>query len=171
MSRTARFDLSDVSVDDDYSETHAGLPKKGSLFRIHPQSRLKCYVLYHQPKWYLLKGKEVIDAVKAASYLRNVYRAEIFHGIDSREDNFAAVVSLPGNGSSYLSAMADAMDHWVERLNNENEVIFEDRLDCDKEPKWSLSFLDMLNQAFHGRVICDPEDPLLKGKIHGKSKA
>jgi len=81
-----KFTLKDVAVNKRTINPYAGLPKKGSLFRIHPDNFIQSYVLFQHYNWHLLVGEELIETVAEASFIAGIFLSAI-----SRPSQLAAL--------------------------------------------------------------------------------
>ena len=164
-----KFTLKDVAVNKRTINPYAGLPKKGSLFRIHPDNFIQSYVLFQHYNWHLLVGEELIETVAEASFIPGIFLANLYQATDNYDNNYIVVVSLAGTGQHYLPVMEEAKGQWYERIDNEQSP-FEPRPDYAKQPIWTADFEALMNQAFEGLIIDALDHHLLAGKLKKTSK-
>ena len=166
----SKFTLKNIAVNKRTINPYAGLPKKGSLFRTHPDNFIQSYVLYNDHNWNLLVGEELINTIAEFSFIHGIFLANLYQATDSYDDNYIVVVSLAGTGQHYLPIMEEAKSQWYERIDNEQSP-FEPRPDYAKKPVWNPDFEALMNQAFDGLVIDDLNHYLLMGKIKKANQA
>jgi len=160
----SKFTLKDAAINKRTLNPYAGLPRKGSLFRIHSENFIQSYVLYNQHNWHLLVGDPLINSISESSFIPGIFLANLYQATDNHENNYIVVVSLAGTGHHYLPVMEKAKCLWYERTDNEL-CPFEPRLNYAKQPVWNPDFEALLNLAFDGLVIDDLNHHLLVGKI------
>lgn len=158
------FTLKAAAVNKRILNPYAGLPKNGSLFRIHPENFIQAYVLHKYHNWHLLVGEELIDTISQSSFISGIFLANLYQATDNQDNNFIVVVTLPGTGQHYLPVMEEAKCQWYARTDNE-QSFFEARPDYAKQPIWAPDFEALMNRAFEGQVIDDLAHHLLAGKL------
>ena len=147
-----RFSLAEVKID--RKKIEAGLPKKGSCFRIHPDMdrTLEGYVFFTRNGWLLFRA-ELVEKEGLMGKLQNLYRGKMFQGIDRQGDTFISVVATSGDpivSADLLEVMEQAKEQWVER-KSDVQYGFIPRPDIAHIPKWpNDNFEDVINDAFQG---------------------
>lgn len=163
MQKYEEFSLEDIAIEQITYD--AGLPRKGSLFRIHPSNMLRGFVVFYEKKWYLCKSNIVTNIKKTLPFIPGVYHANLYQSIDSNNGGQVILISLGGStGEDYVRFIEMARDVWVERLNCD-QVIFESRSDYLKQPDWSMDFKTLMNRTFQDRYIAHLEHPILQSLL------
>jgi len=150
-------------------------PSKGRFFRTHESSQ------WVYPTW-LLENKATCESFilseEVASILSGLVRpVELYTAIDRQNNVFFIPVPLPGpNGvrnpwhESRLQAVMRAKFVWI-RITANNDLggyeVFEATAKLP-EPTWpDLSMEDLLTIAFRGRIISDPDHPVVQEMLGG----
>ena len=163
MQAYEEFSLEDIAIEQITYE--AGLPRKGSLFRIHPSNMLQAFVIYYNKKWYLCNLSLISNIKKTLPFIPSVYHANLYQAIDSNNCGQIILISLGGStGEDYLKSIEIAKEVWVERLNS-NQVIFEPKPDYQKHPDWSMDFKTLINLAFKDCYIASLDHPILQSVL------
>ena len=156
------FTLSDITVTVPRTLTYAGLPRRGVIFRTHPEHEIQAYVLYAKGQWYLFKAGLIDEVKKTVPFLHGVYNANLHQAIDSEAAEFVVLISLGGSGDGMVEFIEASKRVWMERLDSD-EIEFQARPDyAARTPHWSIDFDKLLNAAFKGKYIADASHPVLK---------
>lgn len=150
-------------------------PSKDRFFRTHESSE------WVYPAWVLenkATSESYIVSDEVASVLGGLVRpVELYTAIDRQNNVFFIPVPLPGpNGvrnpwhESLLQAVARANLVWIRITANKVLGIYEIFEATAKlpEPIWpDLSMEDLLAIAFRGRIITDPDHPVVQELLGG----
>ncbi len=150
-------------------------PSKDRFFRTHESSQ------WVYPAWVFenkATSESFILSEEVASILSGLARpVELYTAIDRQNNLFFIPVPLPGpNGvrnpwhESRLQAVMRAKSVWI-RITANNDLggyeVFEATAKLP-EPTWpDLSFDDLLAIAFRGRIITDPDHPVVLEMLGG----
>jgi hypothetical protein len=156
------FTLSDITATVPRTLTYAGLPRRGVIFRTHPEHEIQAYVLYSKGQWYLFKAGLIDEVKKTVPFLHGVYNANLHQAIDSEAAEFVVLISLGGSGDGLMEFIEASKSVWMERLDSD-ESVFQARPDyAARTPHRSIDFDKLLNAAFKGKYIADASHPVLK---------
>ena len=152
-----------------------GKPSRDRFFRVHESSD------WVYPAWFLeneATSESFILSEEVASILSGLVRpVELYTAIDRQNNVFFIPVPLPGpNGvrnpwhESRLQAVMRAMSVWL-RITANNGLggydIFEVTAKLP-DPIWpDLQMEDLLAIAFRGRIITDPDHPVVLEMLGG----
>lgn len=152
-----------------------GRPSKDRFFRTHPSPS------WVFPAWILenkVSGETYLVSAEVASVLGGLVRAvELYTAIDRQNNVFFIPIPLPGpNGvrnpwhESLLQAVMRARLIWLRITANKDlggYEIFEAAAKLP-EPIWPDITLDeLLAIAFRGRIITNPDHPVVQEKLGG----
>ena len=152
------FSLNDIAVGNNRAKVMAGLPPKASWFRTHPELVFRNAKVLFVPKaneWWLL-GQQ---AGAAGGYV-----ADLYLGTDTSATPWILVVTH-ASGPRVRDAIEKARTVWTKRVAGTGpELVFEDSPVMEhRAPVWpEEDFTQLLNEAFAGRFINDPDHPLLR---------
>ncbi len=156
-NKTNRFKLEDVRINQ--PNTYAGLPRKGTIFRVHddPERAADGYVFFSGKNWFLVAA-ELVESEELVGRVPNLYRAKLMQAVDRLGGSLVLVIGTSGDTSvsaDLIEVMERAKTEWTERLADV-QYGFVPRPEIVQQPHWpEASFEEVLNEAFSGDRYID----------------
>lgn len=157
------FELADVFIKKPLTAAYAGLPRNGSVFQISGMSSGMAYVFFNKynRRWYLLSAA-LGEHLLTQNFVLGLYQAHLFHGLEQNGNEFIAIVTVGGDKSdSLLEIMEEAKFVWYERSDVDGLISFNKQQPQGRPGKYEYGFSEIMKQAFRGRYIDSPDNPVI----------